>query len=177
MARYLNNKTTLNLFIKERTMKLIFSTLAIVSFLLTSCKTYDNVLDPEFRDVQNVEIIELGLTQSKAGADIIYYNPNKFNATLASAKGDVYVDDKYMGRFELADKVSVKKRKEFVVPVILKLDNISVLKHQQEILKKKEVMIRVNGVAKITKTGFSKEVPIKYEKLESVDRLKNIATQ
>ncbi|HPG10109.1 MAG TPA: LEA type 2 family protein [Chitinophagaceae bacterium] len=158
-------------------MKLIFSTLIVASLLLTSCKAYKNVLEPEFRDVQNIEIIDLGLTQSKAGADIVYYNPNKFNATLSSAKGDVYVDDKYMGRFELADKVYVKKKKEFVVPVILKLDNISILKHQKEILKKKEVMIRVNGLARITKTGFVKEVPIKYEKMESVDRLKNIATQ
>ena len=115
-------------------MKLIFSTLIVASLLLTSCKAYKNVLEPEFRDVQNIEIIDLGLTQSKAGADIVYYNPNKFNATLSSAKGDVYVDDKYMGRFELADKVYVKKKKEFVVPVILKLDNISILKHQKEIL-------------------------------------------
>lgn len=158
-------------------MKLVFSTLIIAALFLTSCKAYKNVQEPEFRDIQNVELIDIGLTQSKAGADIIYYNPNNFNITLSTARGDVYVDDKYIGRFELADKVSVRKRDEFIVPVVLKLDNISVLKHQQEILKKKEVVIRVNGMARLTKTGFSKEVPINYEKKESVDKLRSLVSR
>lgn len=158
-------------------MKFIFSTLIMAALFLSSCKAYKDVQEPEFRDIQNVEIIDIGLTQSKAGADIIYYNPNKFNVTLSSAKGDVYVDDKYIGRFELADKVAVKKRAEFIIPVVLKLDNISVLKHQQEILKKKEVMIRVNGIARLTKTGFNKEIPIKYEKTESVDKLRSLVSR
>lgn len=149
----------------------------MAALFLSSCKAYKDVQEPEFRDIQNVEIIDIGLTQSKAGADIIYYNPNKFNVTLSSAKGDVYVDDKYIGRFELADKVAVKKRAEFIIPVVLKLDNISVLKHQQEILKKKEVMIRVNGIARLTKTGFNKEIPIKYEKTESVDKLRSLVSR
>lgn len=158
-------------------MKLIFSTLISTALFLTSCSAYKNVQEPELRDIQNVEVIDIGLTQSKAGADIIYFNPNKFNVTLASARGDVYVDDKYIGRFELADKVSVKKKAEFVVPVILKLDNISLIKHQQEIFKKEEVMIKVKGIARITKTGFAKEVPINYEKMESVDRLRSLVSR
>ncbi|HMU46553.1 MAG TPA: LEA type 2 family protein [Chitinophagaceae bacterium] len=158
-------------------MKLIFSTLISTALLVVSCNAYKNVQEPEFRDIQNVEVIDIGLTQSKAGADIIYYNPNKFNVTLASARGDVYVDDKYIGRFELADKVSVKKKAEFMVPVILKLDNISLIKHQQEIFKKEDVMIKVKGTARITKTGFAKEVPISYEKMESVDRLRSLISR
>ena len=114
--------------------------------------------------------------QSKAGADLVYYNPNNFNVTLSSARGDLYIDDKYVGRFELADKVSVKKRREFTIPAILKLDNISAIKNR-DIVNKKEVLIRIDGMARLTKTGFSKEIPIKYEKMESMDKLRGLVVR
>ena len=110
-------------------------------------------------------------------ADLIYYNPNSFGVTLSSARGDVYIDNKYIGRFELADKVSVKKRGEFIIPAILKLDNLSAIKNQNDIYKKKEVLVRIEGTAQLTKVGFSKEIPIKYEKMESVDKLRSIISR
>ena len=155
-------------------MKYLISTLSITAILFTSCKAYKDVQEPEFRDVQNIRLVDVGLLQSKAGVDLVYYNPNNFNVTLSSARGDVYVDDKYIGRIELAEKVSVKKRKEFIIPAILKLDNISAIKNQGDIYKRNEVKIRIDGVATLTKTGFSKEIPIKYEKMESVDKLRAI---
>ncbi len=158
-------------------MKSLISTLTVAVLLLTSCKAYKDVQEPEFRDVQNIRLVDVGLLQSKAGADLVYYNPNNFNVTLSSARGDVYIDDKYVGRFELENKVAVKKRREFTIPAILKLDNISAIKNQSDIYKRKEVLIRIEGVARLTKTGFSKEIPIKYEKLESVDKLRSILSR
>lgn len=158
-------------------MKSFISTLSVAVLLLSSCKAYKEVQEPEFRDVQNIRLIDIGLLQSKAGADLVYYNPNSFNVTLSSARGNLYIDDKYVGRFELADKVSVKKRREFTIPAILKLDNISAIKNQNDIYKRKEVMIRIEGTARLTKTGFSKEIPIKYEKMESVDKLRSILSR
>lgn len=158
-------------------MKSLISTLSVAMLLLASCKAYKDVQEPEFRDVQNIRLVDIGLLQSKAGADLIYYNPNNFNVTLSSARGDLYIDDKYVGRFELADKVSVKKRREFTIPAILKLDNISAIKNQNDIYKRKEVKIRIEGTARLTKTGFSKEIPIKYEKMESIDKLRSILSR
>ncbi len=157
-------------------MKTIISTLLLSSLFLVSCKTYKDVQEPEFRDIQNVKMIDIGLLQSKAGAEIIYYNPNNFNVVLSSARGDVYIDNQYIGRFEIEDQVSVKKRAEFIIPAILKLDNISAIK-QRDIYKKKEVLIRIDGTARLTKTGFSKEIPIKYEKLENTDKLRSIISR
>lgn len=154
-------------------MKTVLSTLFIASIFLVSCKAYQNVQQPEFRDVQNVKLVDVGLLSTKAGADLIYYNPNGFNVTLSSARGDVYLDNEYIGRFELADKVSVKKRSEFVIPAILKLDNISAIKNR-DIVNRKEVLIRIDGTARLTKTGFSKDIPIKYERIESMDKLRGL---
>lgn len=157
-------------------MKTIISTLLLSTILLASCKTYKNVQEPEFRDIQNVRMIDIGLLQSKAGAELIYYNPNNFNVVLSSARGDVYIDNQYIGRFELEDQVSVKKKSEFIISTILKVDNISAIK-QHEIYKKKEVMIRIDGIARLTKSGFSKEILIKYEKLENTDKLRSIVSR
>ncbi|HUR65120.1 MAG TPA: LEA type 2 family protein [Chitinophagaceae bacterium] len=157
-------------------MKTLISTLFISALFLTSCKTYKDVQEPEFRDVQNVRLLDVGLLQSKAGVDLIYYNPNDFNVTLSSARGDLYVDGKYLGRFELEDKVAIKKRSEFVIPAVIKLDNIGAL-GQREILKKKEVLVKIDGMARLTKTGFSKEIPIKYEKMENVDKLRSLVSR
>ena len=84
-------------------MKTIISTLSIAALFFASCSAYKNVQEPEFRDVQNVKLVEVGLLSTKAGADLVYYNPNNFNVTLSSARGDVYLDNQYVGRFELAD--------------------------------------------------------------------------
>ena len=158
-------------------MKTIISTLLLSSFFLVSCKTYKDVQEPEFRDIQNVKMIDIGLLQSKAGAEIIYYNPNDFGVTLSSARGDVYLDNKFFGRFDLADKVIVQRKGEFTIPAILKLDNVSLIKNQNDIYKRKEVLVRIEGTALLTKIGFSKEIPIKYEKMESVDKLRSIISR
>ncbi len=155
----------------------ILTLCASAVLFLFSCKAYKDVQEPEFRDVQNVRLVDVGLLQTKAGADLLYYNPNNFGVTLSAARGDVYLDNKYIGRFELADKVSVKKRGEFIIPAILKLDNISTIKNQNDIYKRKEVLVRIEGTARLTKSGFSKEIPIKYEKMESVDKLRSIVSR
>lgn len=154
-------------------MKTVLSTLLLSSLFVVSCSAYKDVREPEFRDVQNVRLEDVGLLTTKAGADLLYYNPNNFNVTLSDARGDVYLDNQYIGRFELAEKVTVKKRSEFRIPAILKLDNISAIKNR-DIINKKEVLIRIEGMARLTKTGFSKEIPIKYEKMESTDKLRGL---
>lgn len=158
-------------------MKTIISTLTVAILALSSCKAYKNAQEPAFREVQHVRLIEAGLLTTKAGADLVYYNPNNFTLTLSAARGDVYIDDHYLGRFELANKVSVKKRSEFLIPAIFNMDNISALVNQHDIYKRKEVKIRIDGMASITKAGFTKEIPIRFEKMENVDRLRGIVSR
>ena len=157
-------------------MKYLISTLCAAVLFLSSCKTYKDVQEPEFRDIQNVRLVEVGLLQTRAGADLIYYNPNNYGVTLSSARGDVYLDNKFVGRFELAEKVTVKRRGEFIIPAILKLDNISTIKNQNDIYKRQEILVRIEGMARLTKTGFSRDIPIKYEKMESMDKLRSIVS-
>ena len=153
-------------------MKTLSTILVSFALIFASCQSARNVSEPEFRDISDVRILEVGLLNTTAGANMIYYNPNNFGIQLSSARGDVYIENKYFGSFTLAQEVPVRKRSEFILPVTLKIDNLSAIKDQGNILKKKEALVRIEGFAFVRKAGFSKEIPIRYEQMQNIDRLR-----
>ena len=157
-------------------MKIMISTLTLSIILLTSCGS-SNIREPEYREISEIKLIEMGLLQSTAGIDLVYYNPNNFGVQLSEARGDVYVDNAYLGRFSLDEKVQVRKRSEFIVPAIIKLDMIGAIKNQQEILKKKEVLVRVEGTARVKKAGISRDIPLKYEGMQNIERFRTLISR
>ena len=152
-------------------MKRLILILAPAALFLGSCKS-ERIKEPQYREIQNVRIMEVGLLQTTAGLDLVYYNPNDFGVTLSEARGDVYIDNMFFGRFGISDKVSVRKHQEFIVPTVLKMDNISAIKNHREIWKKKQASIRIEGFATVKKAGFNKEIPIKYEGIQDIERLR-----
>jgi len=157
-------------------MKTLISTLFIGLILLSSCGSA-NVKEPEYRDIREVRLIELGVLQSTAGIDLVYYNPNNFGVQLAEARGDIYIDDVYFGRFGLNEKVQVKKRSEFIVPAIIKVDMIGAVKNQRDLFKKKEALVRIEGIARIAKSGLSRELPIKFESMQNIERFRSLVSR
>lgn len=157
-------------------MKRILLILAPAALFLASCKS-ENIREPEYREIQNVRIVEVGLLQTTAGFDMIYYNPNNFGVTLSQARGEVYIDNMYFGRFGISEKVTVRKHEEFLIPAILKMDNVSAIKNHREIWKQKQAMIRIEGFATVRKAGFNKEIPIKYEGIQDIERLRSLVSR
>ena len=156
-------------------MKRLILLFAPAAIFLTSCKS-GNIKEPEYREIRDIRIMEVGLLQTTAGLDFVYYNPNNFGVQLANASGDVYIDDMFFGRFGLQDKVTVPKHEEFIIPAFIKMDNISAIKNHREIFKKKQAKIRIDGYATIRKAGFNKEVPIRYEGIQDIERLRAIVS-
>ena len=156
-------------------MRSILSILTIFLIILSSCGT-SNLKQPEYRDIRNIRLLTLGPLQSTAGVDLVYYNPNKFGVQLETARGEIYIDSSYFGQFELDEKVQVKKRSEFILPATVKVDMISAIKNQRDLYKKKEALVRIQGTAVVRKAGFSKEVPISYERMENIERFRTLVT-
>ena len=157
-------------------MKRLLLILVPAGLFLVSCQS-GNIRQPEYREIQNVHIEDVGLLQTTAGFDMVYYNPNDFGVQLTNARGDIYIDNMYFGKFGIKDKVSVGKRREFIVPALIKMDNISAIKNHKEIFQKKQAMIRIEGFATVRKAGFNKEVPIKYEGIQDLERLRAIVSR
>lgn len=158
-------------------MKTLSTILVAATLLLGACQNAKNVSEPEFRDISNVRVVEVGLLKTTAGANMIYYNPNNFGIQLSSARGDVYIENTYFGSFTLDQEVGVRKKSEFILPVTIKIDNISAIRDQGSILKKKEAMVRIEGFALVKKAGFSREIPIRYEQVQDIDRLRALVTR
>lgn len=158
-------------------MKTLSTILVAFTLFLGACRSAKNVSEPEFRDITDVRIIKVDLLKTTAGANMVYYNPNNFGIQLSSARGDVYIENAYFGSFRLDQEVGVRKRSEFILPVIISIDNISALRDQNNILKKKEAMVRIEGHALVKKAGFSREIPIRYEQMQDVDRLRALVTR
>jgi LEA14-like dessication related protein len=156
-------------------MKLVLPILIIFSIIFSSCGP-NNVKEPEYRDIRNIRLINLGPLQSTAGVDLVYYNPNNFGVQVETARGDIYIDSSYFGQFELNEKVQVKKRSEFILPATVKVDMISVIKNQRELYKKKEALVKIQGTAMVKKSGFSKEIPINYEHIQNIERFRALVT-
>jgi len=155
-------------------MKIISFVFFLALAVLSSCSGIKNVQEPEYRDIRNIHLINLGPLQSTAGVDFVYYNPNSFGVQVATARGDIYIDSSFFGQFELNDKIRVKKRSEFILPALVKIDMVGVLKNQQDLYKKKEALVRIEGTATVKKAGFSRDVPIKYESMQNIERFRAI---
>ena len=154
-------------------MKILISTLIAGLIVFSSCGSA-NVKEPEYRDISEVRLIEPGLLQSTAGIDLIFYNPNKFGVQISDARGDVYIDNNYLGRFGLAEKVQVRKKSEFILPAIIKVDMIGALKNQRDIFKKKEAVVRIDGIARVKKAGITRDIPVKFESVQNLERFRNL---
>lgn len=157
-------------------MKKFLLILSPALILLASCNS-GTIREPEYRDIRDVRLINVGLLQTTASLDLIYYNPNNFGVQLSEARGDVYIDNAYLGRFEIRDNVKVPKRNEFIVPAILKLDNIGAVLNHRDIWKKKEALIRIDGIAILKKAGITKEVPIKFEGMQNIEKLRTLISK
>ena len=114
------------------------------------------------------------MLESSAEIDMVYYNPNGFGVILSEASGDVFVDSTFFGRFSMDTEVKVPKHSEFLVPGILKIDMIAALKNGQDILSKKEALVKINGSAKVKKAGVAVNVPIKFEGMQNIEKFRQL---
>lgn len=154
-------------------MRSLIFTLSVGTLALSSCQS-GSIKEPEYRDIREIRLKDVGVLQSTATIDLVYYNPNNFGVQLTEGRGDVYIDNTYLGRFDLEEKVQVGKHSEFVIPATFKLDMIGAVKNQRNIFKKKEALIRIDGSARVKKAGIGMTIPIKYEGMQNIERFRTL---
>lgn len=95
--------------------------------------------------------------------DLVYYNPNGFGVDLRNVDCDVYVDNSYLGKFQLDTLMHINRMAEFMLPSRILIDMKAVLKNGLNLLFSKEVLINVKGTTRVGKAGFFRTVPFNYE--------------
>jgi LEA14-like dessication related protein len=105
----------------------------------------------------------MGFDKTMLDLDLVYYNPNGFGVDLRKVDCDVYVDNNYLGKFQLDTLMHIPRRAEFILPSRILVDMKSVLKNGLNLLFSNEVLINVKGTTRVGKAGFFKTVPFNYE--------------
>ena len=105
----------------------------------------------------------MGFDKTILAMDLVYYNPNGFGMELKKVDCDVYVDNTYLGKFQLDTLMHISRMSEFMLPSKIVVDMKAVLKNGLNLLFSKEVLINVKGTTRVGKAGFYKTVPFDYE--------------
>ncbi len=127
--------------------------------------------DLQFIDVQNIRMINLGLTESTVGLDVRFFNPNKQQVKLKDASAKVYANSTYLGDTNLDTTITVPRRDTFSIPLTMKIPTLTAISKVMQSLSDSTVNIKVQGSVKMGKAGVFINYPINYERKQKISDL------
>ena len=133
---------------------------ALLLLLLAACTKPKEF---EYRDIKNLKIEGIGFDKTALSMDLVYYNPNGFGLDLRKVDCDVYVDNSYLGKFQLDTLMHINRMSEFLLPSKILVDMKAFLKNGLNLLFSREVLVNVKGTTRIGKAGIYKTFPFNYE--------------
>jgi LEA14-like dessication related protein len=119
--------------------------------------------EPQFVEARNFALTSVGLKSSTVYTDLFYFNPNGFGIQMKKADLDIYVDDKFIGHTLIDTLINIPRRDTFSIPVSMDVEMKKIFPNALSILLKEEVMLRIEGTAKLGKAGLFVNVPVRYE--------------
>jgi LEA14-like dessication related protein len=117
----------------------------------------------DYRDIKNFKVEKLGFDKSTISMDLVYYNPNNFSVELRKVDCDVYIEDQYLGKYQLDTLMSIPKKAEFTLPSKMEVSMKNVFKNTVSVLFSNEVLVKVKGTTRVGKGSFFINVPVNYE--------------
>lgn len=142
-------------------------------YLILVCSTFScgSFNEPDFKEIENVQITKFGLTESSLTLDLRYFNNNKFRMKLKNAEGDAWLENNFLGHFTMDTMIHIPAKGDFRLPINLKVDMGKILKNSILTLLAKEVKIRVEGNARVGKGLIYINYPIRYEGMQNLEKL------
>lgn len=117
----------------------------------------------DYRDIRNFNIEKFGFDKSTISMDLVYYNPNNFGVQLRKVDCDVYINDKFLGKYLLDTSMLIPKKTEFTLPSRMEVDMKNAFKNSLSVLFSNEVLVKVKGTTRVGKGGIFLNVPVNYE--------------
>jgi len=144
--------------------KLLYALLPVLFLACAKPKDFD------YLGINNLKVLKLGLKESTVSVDVKYYNPNKFPVTMKHADVNVFVNNNYFGKSILDSTIHISGRDTFYLPVLLTVDmnNTAISLIQTFGQGQQDVLIKMEGNARVGRNGFYINVPIKYEGAQKI---------
>lgn len=91
-----------------------------------------------------------------------YFNPNGFGLTLENADLEVYVENKYVGKTILNERISIPAKDTFSIPVKIDVEMKNLVSNLMMVGLSEDVEIKLKGTARLKKAGIGITLPIDY---------------
>ena len=144
--------------------RLSYLSIAFAIFLLTGCHAPKDI---EYRDFKNLSVSQMGFSNSTIKMDVVYYNPNNFGLQLKSVELDIFIDGNFLGHTSQELQISIPRRAEFQIPLIVDVDMKNLLSNGLTTLFNKEVTVKATGKVKVGKANVFMSMPVNYEGKQS----------
>lgn len=138
-------------------------------FFLAGCS---KVKDPEFRRIGGFKLKGLGLTETRIGFQVTYFNPNNFGVTVKEAEADVYMDSVYLGKFTQDSSIQVGRNAEFSIPLTGAVPMKTALQLDFQNISRRDILFRAEGNVKVGKAGIFVNRGIHYQGTHRLDEIK-----
>jgi hypothetical protein len=123
----------------------------------------------DYRDMRNFKVADWGFEKSTVSMDLVYFNPNKYGVSLKRVDCDVYLDNRFLGKFTLDTTMNIPREAEFTLPARMQVDMKNIFKNTFNVFFSKEVLVGAKGTTRIGKGGIYINVPFNYEGRHKVD--------
>jgi LEA14-like dessication related protein len=129
--------------------------------LLAACQS-SPVKEPVFIESKNFRVGKLGLQKSTVNMTLDYFNPNGFALTLENADLEVYVENKYVGKTILNERISIPAKDTFSIPVKIDVEMKNLVSNLMMVGLNEDVELKLKGTARLKKAGIGITLPIDY---------------
>jgi LEA14-like dessication related protein len=150
-----------------KTRFLSIYTFLILGLFLSSCKS---LKEPELMGIENVQVGRLGIKESSLTLTLHYFNPNN-GLKLKKAEGDAWLDGNPLGHFTIDTVIHIPARADFRLPVKMSMDMSHFVENMSIAFSGKEVILKVDGVARAGNGIISINYPIHYEGKQKLGEL------
>ncbi|MBL7748666.1 MAG: LEA type 2 family protein [Chitinophagaceae bacterium] len=132
----------------------------LLSVLLFSC---GKIKEPDFKGIGNLRLDKFGFNSSSFSVDLHYFNPNRSGLQLKAAEGDAWMDGRYVGHFTMDTLIHIRGNSDFQLPIHFQGEMGPLFKNSLAAMMGKQSLLKVEGKARIGKSGIFIKYPIRYE--------------
>lgn len=141
-----------------RLQKILFAIIiTLVFFACTKPQSF------EYKEMRKLKLEKMGFDKTALSMELVYFNPNKFGVDLRKVDCDVFVENKFLGKFTLDTLMHIPRLSEFSLPSRIEVDMKSIFKNALTVIVNKEVTVQVKGTTRVGKSGIFLTVPFTYE--------------
>ena len=134
----------------------------LLLFIILLSGACTDVKEPVFENVENLKIGKLNLSETDLSADLRFTNANNFGLKLKTLDCDLYLDSSFLGHFSNTEPVKIPARSAFLLPLSGQAKTLLLMEQTRKAFAGKESHVRVEGKARVGRSGFYKTIPIRY---------------